>query len=364
MSEQTVQCPHDGNPDFYGLGIRVGIYLQLTTAILAKYFHPEAIPENLTANTIFLLALFAAIATATLGSGLRPEEIVILLQLCFGFLLSVLSILGGRPGPDYPKGHATLSAPPSIASYLRLALTMAICAYAVWFWFPGKNEMEIAGCASYMFFLAKVSLFGGVRLFYQVQSAIIIIPLGVLFIWYSILLCWCYVSTLIASSTSALQIARSDSQTASGWQTIIRLPRVALAVWWTSAHGSNSDGSTQCDKISWMLRLEDRSRTNFIRCMSRCNMAGSSTIMKLTKPLFTLICFIWTVLSVESTLNFNRISGVYDIRSTGQLIPFVIGSVRLLSLCHGIILRHADTKAQKIISVGNMQKTILSMLTL
>lgn len=155
MSEQTVQCPHDGNPDFYGLGIRVGIYLQLTTAILAKYFRPEAIPENLTANTIFLLALFAAIAMATLGSGLRPEEIAILLQLCFGFLLSVLSILGGRPGPDHPKGHATIPAPPSIASYLRLALTMAISAYAVWFWFPGKNEMEISGCASYMFFSDK-----------------------------------------------------------------------------------------------------------------------------------------------------------------------------------------------------------------
>ncbi|KAI4108310.1 MAG: hypothetical protein LQ339_002211 [Xanthoria mediterranea] len=354
MSEQTVQCPHDGNPDFYGLGIRVGIYLQLTTAIVAKYFHPEAIPENLTANTIFLLALFAAIATATLGSGLRPEEIVILLQLCFGFLLSVLSILGGRPGPDHPKGHATISAPPSIASYLRLTLTMAICAYAVWFWFPGKDEMEISGCASYMFFLTKVSLFGGVRLFYQVQSAIIIIPLAALFTWYSNLLFWCYVSTLIASSTFAHQLARSDSQMGTGWQTIVHLPKIALAVWWTSAHGSNIDGSAQCDKKSWMLRLEDRSNTTFVRCTSRCTIAGSPTIMKLTKPLFPLICFLWTVLSVEFTLSFNRISGVYDIRSTGQLIPFVIGLVRLLSLCHGIILRHADTEAQKIMTVCNM----------
>lgn len=78
--------------------------------------------------------------------------------------------------------------------------------------------------------------------------------------------------------------------------------------------------------------------------------------MKLTEPLFTFTCFFWTILSVESTLSFNRISGVYDIRSTGQLIPFVIGLVRLLSLCHGIILRHADMEAQKIVSVsvGNM----------
>ncbi|KAL8756210.1 MAG: hypothetical protein Q9199_003092 [Rusavskia elegans] len=321
MSGQVVRCPHEGNPDFYGLGIRVGIYLQLITTIVAKYFHPEAIPENLTANTIFLLALFAAIATATLGSELRPEEIAILLQLCFGFLLSVLSILGGRPGPDYPEGHTTIPGPPRIASYLRLTLTTAICMYAVWFWFPGKDEMEIPGCPSYMFLLTKVNIFGGVRIFYQVQSAIFIIPLGGLFSWYSFVLFWYHVSTLVASSTFAVNIARRGTQRESWreiitgvWTLVKSAPKIALA----------------CDKMSWMLRLEDRSKAAVIWCMTRCTIAWRFTTMKTTKQLFTLICFFWTVLSVESTLSFNRISGVYDIRSTGQLIPFVIAQKIIL----------------------------------
>lgn len=362
MSDQVVRCPHEGNPDFYGLGIRIGIYLQLITAIVAKYFHPEAIPENLTANTIFLLALFAAIATATLGSELRPDEIAILLQLCFGFLLSVLSILGGRPGPDYPKGHTTIPGAPPIASYLRLTLTTAICTYAVWFWFHGKDEMEISGCPSYMFFLTKVNIFGGVRIFYQVQSAIFIIPLGGLFSWYSFVLFWYHVSTLVASSTFAVNIARRGTQRETWreiitgvWTLVKTAPKIALAVWWTNAHGSNLYGSTQCGKMSWMLRLEDRSKVALIRCMSRRTIAWTFTTMKMTKQLFTLICFFWTVLSVEFTLSFNRISGVYDVRSTGQLVPFVIGLVRLLSLCHGIIVRHANTEAQRIILVCNME---------
>ncbi|KAL8892761.1 MAG: hypothetical protein Q9215_000353 [Flavoplaca cf. flavocitrina] len=195
MSKPAAQCPHEGDPDFYGLGIRIGIYLQLTTAVVAKCFHPEAIPENLTANTIFLLALFAALVIATLGPGLRPEEIYILLQLCFGFLLSVLSILGGRR--PSPSGHSATPRPPPVASYFRLMLTLAICAYSVWFWFPGKDKMKVAGCASYMFFFTSISLFGGVPVVYQIQSAILIVPLGVLFTWYSFVLLWFSVSSFL-----------------------------------------------------------------------------------------------------------------------------------------------------------------------
>ncbi|KAL8637721.1 MAG: hypothetical protein Q9226_009089, partial [Calogaya cf. arnoldii] len=355
MSEQVVRCSHDGNPDFYGLGIRVGIYLQLTTAIVAKYFHPEAIPENLTANTIFLLALFAAVATATLDSGLRPEEIVILLQLCFGFLLSVLSLLGGSLRPNDHDEHTTISRPPPFASYLRLILTVAICAYAVWFWFPGKDEMRMSGCATYMFLLTKVSIFGAARVFYQVQSAIFIIPLSGLFIWYSFVLLSYHASAFVATCAVEVASRRTQKEKCQQINTDVRMlvktaSRVALAMWWRDAHGLSMNGSTQCDKMSWMFRLENRSKAAAMGGMSRFASAWTFAALKLIKLLFALTCFFWTVLSVEFTLSFNQIKDVYDIRSTGQLIPFVIGLVRLLSLCHEIIVRQADTEARKILT--------------
>lgn len=53
-------CGFEGNPDFYGLGIRVGIYLQWITAYLANHFLQEATDSSLETNTIFLVALFVA----------------------------------------------------------------------------------------------------------------------------------------------------------------------------------------------------------------------------------------------------------------------------------------------------------------
>lgn len=48
------------------------------------------------------------------------------------------------------------------------------------------------------------------------------------------------------------------------------------------------------------------------------------------------LCIIWTILSMETTLIWNNIVGIYDIRSTGQLIPFIIGVTGLLSLLHSL----------------------------
>lgn len=358
MSKPAAQCPHEGDPDFYGLGIRIGIYLQLITAVVAKYFHPEAIPENLTANTIFLLALFAALVIATLEPGLRPEEIFILLQLWFGFLLSVLSILGGRR--PSPSGHPATPRPPPIASYLRLMLTLAICAYSLWFWFPGQDKMKVAGCASYMFLFANVSIFGDVRIFYQIQSAILIVPLGVLFGWYSFVLLWFSISSFISSSTHAIELARKGTQRAGGRQFtrhlqsfVKTIPRFTLSFWCINAHGPNLSRPTQCDKMSWPLRIEGRSKAAATRISSRFT-GWSCTMTGLNLPVFSLICLLWTILSVEFTLRFNQISGVYDIRSTGQFIPFIIGLFRFLSLCHGILVWHADAQARRIMSVSQV----------
>lgn len=90
--QRTRHCVIEGNSDFYGLGIRIGIYLQWITALGANLFSKEAIDGNLETNTIFLLAVFIAIAVATAQDTVQSAELVILLQLGFGFLFSILSI--------------------------------------------------------------------------------------------------------------------------------------------------------------------------------------------------------------------------------------------------------------------------------
>lgn len=44
-------------------------------------------------------------------------------------------------------------------------------------------------------------------------------------------------------------------------------------------------------------------------------------LIAITGPIFWL----WSVLAVELTLVWNHVEGVYTVKSTGQIIPFVAG---------------------------------------
>lgn len=47
---------------------------------------------------------------------------------------------------------------------------------------------------------------------------------------------------------------------------------------------------------------------------------------------------IWSIITVELTLLYNSISGIYTIRSTGQLIPFIIGVAGLGKTMHELLI--------------------------
>ena len=49
----------------------------------------------------------------------------------------------------------------------------------------------------------------------------------------------------------------------------------------------------------------------------------------------------WFVLAVEFSLRWNSVTGIYDIGSTGQLIPFIIGLLGLLRVIH-VTIRSTD----------------------
>jgi ATP/ADP translocase len=70
-------------------------------------------------------------------------------------------------------------------------------------------------------------------------------------------------------------------------------------------------------------------------------------------PYLTTLWMIWSLLAIELTLFWNGITDVYDIKSTGQLIPFITGILSIAGLLQATItvyLRenfvstHADLK--------------------
>ena len=88
----------EGNSDIYGLGIRTGVYLQWFSSWLCMTLNPETAQELHATNSIFVFAIIiAAVVAATSGEDpFRPVEAYILIQVCFGYLFTVLSVLGLR----------------------------------------------------------------------------------------------------------------------------------------------------------------------------------------------------------------------------------------------------------------------------
>jgi hypothetical protein len=83
-------CVLNGNSDLYGLGIRLGVYFQLISTLLANHFLPEALREAWDANTIFLVSILIAIIKFSVNvNNLTAPEAFVMLQMLFAFLVAV-----------------------------------------------------------------------------------------------------------------------------------------------------------------------------------------------------------------------------------------------------------------------------------
>ncbi|ORY71905.1 uncharacterized protein BCR38DRAFT_480379 [Pseudomassariella vexata] len=174
-------CEIEGNPDFYDLGIRTGIYLQWITAFIANHVLRRAIDSSLEINTVFLLALFIATVVATIKNTAQTAELVVLLHLCFGFLFSILSIWGHRTSTI--DIHTKKIRFPLIGSLFRLSIATGLSAYGVWFWFRGRDLHRRANaCSDYTFLFSRFDIAGGIRYFLEIQSSVICAVYAVLFV--------------------------------------------------------------------------------------------------------------------------------------------------------------------------------------
>ena len=70
----------------------------------------------------------------------------------------------------------------------------------------------------------------------------------------------------------------------------------------------------------------------------------------------SLLLIAWFVLAVEFSLRWNSVTGIYDIGSTGQLIPFIIGLLGLLRVIH-ITIRTTDEDVSALSEVDFTQVT-------
>jgi hypothetical protein len=160
-------CGIPGNPDIYGLGIRIGLYLLWVATIFTYECLQDEISNAIDTNLIFFFSI--SIATFVLSSqSPKPyaEEIYILLILFFGGFWSLA----------FPSKFGSFSI---FGLNVRLYLCAAMASYAVWFWFDGMDSFRQQPCGSQAFLFAKVALFGRARIFFKIASVIsLVVPAG------------------------------------------------------------------------------------------------------------------------------------------------------------------------------------------
>lgn len=138
-----LDCSSPSAGDYYGLGVRLGIYLTWLTSWLANNYVADEIGGALDANAIFLLALMCSIFRGTIAQGddrLRYIDGLVLMHLCAGYLFGCFSLWGYRTRRYRDEGAKAIREFGGLGTHFRLLLMVAIGVYGVWFWVEGVRD--------------------------------------------------------------------------------------------------------------------------------------------------------------------------------------------------------------------------------
>ncbi|OCT53965.1 hypothetical protein CLCR_09767 [Cladophialophora carrionii] len=294
-------CPLQGNGDFYGMGVRIGIYFQWITSWLANNFLPEEIIGSLDTNSIFLLALFSTVFTYSLqGTSIRVVDVLLIHQLCTGFLFSVMSLWGYRTMYYKTEGPGGRRHFGGFGTHFRLVLMSAITAYGVWFWIRGVDTLamcdsrkDCGGLETFFFVPMKVNskVTRGINLVMAVGAAV----------YYGAMAITAIVAGMVAT-------VRKLGGKEIYWQLVVRPDRdVAL---------------NRRELTVWYI---------FLSC-------------------FNLFWLVFAIASIEVTLNLNHIQNVLGAggtRGAGQVIPALIGLISFFRVLYELACQHVPWLKKK-----------------
>jgi len=157
-------CNFTGNSDMYGLGIRIGFYLQWFGTILASWIARGEVQGMRLSNSFFVAATFLALVIQTTKNNLRPVETYIILLLTFGGYLYFVPLYFWRLitgcAPQWDPSRFPKVENGRIFSVLNFLLLVSVSLFQLWFWFgraehPGSDSNN---CEEYGFFFARVPL--------------------------------------------------------------------------------------------------------------------------------------------------------------------------------------------------------------
>lgn len=123
----AAECSFVGNPDLFGLGVRIGVYGQWVATLLITVFDPANESPFRLLNLIVQTSIFLGLCTE---SGERHNAVAaVITQL---LLCGSLSSVTGDGISHF--GH--------VSGILRLMFYLALSGFGAWFWFVGIDVMR------------------------------------------------------------------------------------------------------------------------------------------------------------------------------------------------------------------------------
>ena len=156
-------CGFSGNPDLFGIGIRIGYYTQITAVWFSSYFYFREAKVLRSVNNLFLLAL---IIVGFIYFFNAQSTYVI-----HAFLLLQIGIVVGLVGITETARYATRYRE---TSRERLVLRIIIMTFGalfnVFFWWRGLDVMLPTPCGTYAFYFYRARFYGWLRTVMKAQS--------------------------------------------------------------------------------------------------------------------------------------------------------------------------------------------------
>lgn len=320
-TDSPAPCGFLGNGDAYGLGIRLGLYFQWATFLLAYGFIREEAVSIRGVNNCFVAAMFSGLIylTVTQGDNLYAVEGLLMLLLPIG------GILCGDLPPlsrlfDTPERWSEILEP-TVGGLVQQILSLGFFAYGIWFTCAGMFDMLHPPCSRYGFYWAKLDLYSGARIFLAFLFSV-----GTIYYATFIIIGFLYV---VRTSHRDFLLYRRRNDV--GMEDIEEV-------------GGNGGTTTTVESAQPPPPTASPTSINSSRAPTAAGGPGTRNQRRTSRYLFYINygrggVMVLVTLAVELMIKWNRIGGVNRVNSTGQLVPLVVGLGGLLRVANKLVFK-------------------------
>ena len=286
------ECGFIGNSDLYGLGIRLGIYIQqLAVCLSMLLLQKEAAGQIVAYNTFILSSVIALFVVSFDGECVFETEVIMLQYIIWTGYLHLAAWVMMRLFRPYSFSRAG-------TAVVLVLYSLPVFSYSFYFWLSivrkRPTKFTPTPCGTSYFLFARISASN-----FQPASTFLLVQVGFYLAITSFLSLG--IIAYIARSTWIQHTGRSESE----WVTRLR-------------------------------RELDYDQEKFER-ISQYVLGG-----------FALIFLCWIIIAVELPLRWNHVQDVYSLKSTGQFIPLITA----ISGCINLMYHYTGDKLFGMFVVG------------